>query len=146
LPGNDNLWRRFIDRRDYWTWDDDVHRWIPNRHYLRFDPDLSCFWDWHLAINGWGPESVFGGDSRFTVVGQLAIGGLRKLGYRVSHTPNELPDIGCAHCSVDWPLTAIPPNATAPDEDHQKAFQTQIAREFTWIYGGPPNVPPPAGA
>lgn len=80
LPDNDVLWRRFIASKNYWTWDSDLNRSIPNRHYLRFDPDLSNSWNWHLAIHGKGPESVFGGDSRFTIVGELGIGRLRELG------------------------------------------------------------------
>jgi hypothetical protein len=151
LLNRDLLWRRFIDSKTYWTWDDDVSGWIPNRHYLRFDPDLSAFWNWHLAIHGMGPESVLSGDPRYSVVGQLSIGDLRErfdlnvrglqlsaLAFVVRHSPNELSEIGCAHCSVDYPTTAFQEEGIVSRKDVQKALQTDIARRFSWIIEGPP--------
>jgi hypothetical protein len=151
LPNRDQLWRRFIDSKTYWTWDDDVDRWIPNRHYLKFNPDLSAFWGWHLSLHGLGPESVFGDDPRFSVVGQLSIGDLRKkfdlkvkgldlsaLSFVVRHSPNELTEIGCAHCSVDYPVMAFEKESAISKKDIEKALQTNIARRFSWMIGGPP--------
>jgi hypothetical protein len=151
LADRDRLWRRFIDSKSYWTWDDDANRWIPNRHYLKFDPDLSTFWNWHLAMHGLGPESVFGGDARFSVVGELSVGDLRKqfdlnvkgmqlpaLSFLVSHSPNDQPEIGCAHCSIDYPFAALQENGSITKKDIQKALQTEIARRFSWVIGGPP--------
>jgi hypothetical protein len=138
-----------MDSKTYWTWDDDVKRWIPNRHYLKFDPDLSAFWDWHLALHGKGPVSVLAGDARYTVVGELGIGELREQGFPVTHSPNDLSEIGCAHSSVDWPSPLIPPGMDESDknrrkalQNRQKALQTQVAREFSWVIGGPPSAPP----
>jgi hypothetical protein len=151
VPNGDKLWRRFIDSKAYWTWDDDLKRWIPNRHYLRFDPELSVFWNRHLTLHGLGPESVLDGDPRFTVVGELDVSDLRKerhvgdlydLYFPVSHSPNDLSEIGCAHCSVYWPPTAIPEGAEIPTKDNQKRLQTEMARRFSWVHGAPPRDKP----
>jgi len=89
LPDNDRLWRRFINSKNYWTWDDDLNRYIPNRHYLKFNPDLSSYWNWHLAMHGLGAESVLEGDDRYTIVGELSIGKMRRRDFIVHHTPRK---------------------------------------------------------
>ncbi len=149
LPDNDRLWRRFINSKNYWTWDDDLNRYIPNRHYLKFNPDLSSYWNWHLAMHGLGAESVLEGDDRYTIVGELSIGKMRRRDFIVHHTPRKDTKIGCAHSSVDWPLAIAARSATTLSKEDrkalledQKALQTWIAREFSWIYGGSPMAKP----
>jgi hypothetical protein len=126
-------------------WDTELRRWIPNPHYLRFDPDLSCYWRQHLRMHGKGPESVLEGDARYSLVGELLIVRLRGQGFPVRHSPNGDTSIGCAHSSVDWPPGTIAANGTEPSKKDQKLLKHELAREFSWIYGDMPAVGPEGG-
>jgi hypothetical protein len=145
LPNDDFLWRRFMATEDLLTWDADLG-WLPNprSNALKMDPELSAYWQQHLARHGAGPTAVLANDSRYTLVGRLPVGETRALRFGVLHSPQGDRSIDCSHSSVEWPVGAVRPPAVEPSPSVRKALKYDLSRVFTFIYGDLP--PPPEGA
>jgi len=143
LPDDDQVWRRFISSPNHRTWDSDVGRYIPNLGDLQFDPEMSTYWRQHLRMHGKGPSSVLEGDSRYDLVGQLAINQVRGEGFPVEQTPHQESPIGCAHVSIYWPPESIQPGHKEPFRDQRKLLRTKLAHGLTWVHGEMPTIGPP---
>ena len=141
LPDASNLWRRFMASDNHLIWDDNLGEWRPTPASLIFDPDLSCSWGQHLEMHGKGPGAVLESDARYTLVGEFIVSRIRSLGFLASHTPHQNSLIGCAHVSVDWPPSAIPPGKTQPNKDVRNDLRRDLTQDFSWINGNFPARP-----
>jgi hypothetical protein len=139
------LWRRFMATQNSLTWDPELG-WLPSPYSnaLQMDPDLSTSWRQHLIRHRAGPLAVLGADGRYTLVGEMAVGDGRRLGFGVRHSPTGCVTPDCSHASVDWPPDSIRPGKVEPSPSERKRLKYDLSRQFRFVYGPLPQ--PPEGA
>jgi hypothetical protein len=145
IDDGDHLWRRFRDDPNHLVWDDELGP-IPHHEVnsvLQFDEDLSTSWREHLEWHHMRPVWVLGENPAYTLVGEISVSAARELDFGITHSSQDIIPIDCAHASVSWPASHIHAPAKRPDKPTRSRLRSQIARNFTFVYGEVKSEPPP---